>query len=150
VAVTVAEAGIEHLEALYNIETECFTHEAFSKKQIASLLRSPNSLSLLAKLNDEVVGFIIVQTYERKKRKLGHIYTLDVVEKARKRGIGLKLLRAAEQILRADEIDAVILEVRVDNMAARELYRKWGFTEVGRLKNFYSGVDGLRMQKKLQ
>jgi ribosomal-protein-alanine N-acetyltransferase len=150
VAVTVAEAGIEHLEALYNIETECFTHEAFSKKQIASLLKSPNSLSLLAKLNDEVVGFIIVLTYERKKRKLGHIYTLDVAEKARKRGVGLKLLCAAEQILRADEIDGIILEVRVDNMAARELYRKLGFTEVGRLKNFYSGVDGLQMQKKLQ
>jgi ribosomal-protein-alanine N-acetyltransferase len=149
-AVTVTKADIADLEALYNIEKECFTCEAFSKRQVASLLKSPNALNLMAKLDGEVVGFISVLTYKRKKHRVAHIYTLDVAAKARKKGIGLKLLEASEQILKRSGVEECLLEVRVDNVAARELYRKFGYVEGELLKAFYPSVDGIRMKKRLQ
>lgn len=149
-AVIIAKADITNLETLYNIEKECFTCEAFSKRQVASLLKSPNTLSLMAKLDGEVVGFIIVLTYKRKKHRLAHVYTLDVAAKARKKGIGVKLLEASEQILKRSGVEECVLEVRVDNVAARELYRKLGYVEGELLKAFYPSVDGIRMKKRLQ
>ncbi len=148
--INIEKAKADDLEALYGIERECFTLEAFSKKQIGSLLRNPNSISLLAKLNGEIVGFIVALIYEEKKEKIGHIFTLDVAVKARRKGVGLKLLESAEQILREKEVKICFLEVRGDNVAARELYRKLGYVEVGLLKDFYfSGGHGVRLRKNL-
>jgi len=147
--ISITRAKHDDLEALYNIERECFTLEAFSKKQIASLLKNPNSINLLALMDCEIVGFLIALIYEQETQKIGHIYTLDVAVKARKQGVGLKLLTELEQILREKEVKVCYLEVKVDNSAALRLYRKLGYIKVEFLKGFYSGIDGIRMKKIL-
>ncbi len=149
-SVTTRNAKFEDLEALYAIETECFTLEAFSKRQIASLLQNPNSVSLLAQMNGEIAGFIIALIHQRKSEKTGRIYTLDVAVKARKKGVGLKLVEHAEQILRKKGVKTCHLEVRIDNIAARELYKKLGYVETELLKGFYPEGDGVKMKKILQ
>ncbi|MEM2912547.1 MAG: ribosomal protein S18-alanine N-acetyltransferase [Candidatus Bathyarchaeia archaeon] len=143
----VKQATIEDLEKLYTIEKECFTFEAFSKGQIASLLLSPNSVSLVAKENNEILGFIIGIIYDE---TVGHIFTLDVAIKHRRKGVGLKLLRELEKIFREKGVKACFLEVRMDNLAARQLYEKQGYREIEELKNFYrKGVHGIRLKKDL-
>jgi ribosomal-protein-alanine N-acetyltransferase len=149
-SVTTRKAKIDDLEALYGIEKECFTLEAFSKNQIALLLRNPSTISLLAQMDSRVVGFIIALIYEEEKRKVGHIITLDVAVKARKRGVGLKLLNDLERIFRSQKVQVCYLEVRVDNKAALELYTKLGYVRTKLLKNFYPDGDGVRMKKLLQ
>lgn len=143
----IKQATIEDLEKLYTIEKECFTFEAFSKGQIASLLMAPNSVSLIAKENDEILGFIIGIIYEE---MIGHIFTLDVAIKHRRKGIGLKLLRELEKIFIEKGVKACFLEVKLDNLAARQLYEKQGYIKVEELKNFYrKGVHGIRLKKDL-
>lgn len=149
-SITTRKAKLDDLEALYGIEKECFTLEAFSKNQIALLLRNPDMISLLAQMVGRVVGFIIALVYEGEREKIGHIITLDVAVKARKKGVGLKLVKDLERILRSQKVKTCYLEVRVDNMAARELYRKLGYVETKLLKNFYPEADGVRMKKPLQ
>lgn len=147
--ISIEKATVDDLETLYKIEKECFALEAFPKKQIASLLRNPNSVSLLAKMNGEIVGFIIALIYEGESERIGHIFTLDVTVKARRKRVGLRLLEDSERILRKKGVKVCYLEVRADNVAARELYRKLGYVEIGLLKNFYSGGDGVRLGKTL-
>ncbi len=150
-SVTIQQAKAEDLEMLYGIEKECFTTEAFTKEQIAYLLQDPNAVSLVAQINGENAGFIIGLTYSCNKVRIGHIYTIDVAVKHRRRGIGLRLLKKLEKIFAEKGVETCYLEVRIDNVAARELYRKQGYIETGRLKGYYPmGTHGIRLKKKLE
>ncbi len=76
-----------------------------------------------------------------------HISTIASHPNWRGRGVGELLLVA--MIDRAAEVNAnvVTLEVRVSNMTAQSLYRKYGFQTVGQRRGYYSdnGEDALIM-----
>ena len=67
-----------------------------------------------------------------------HISTIAVEPRYRRQGIGQFLLVTA--IEKAMELDATLvsLEVRVSNLGAQNLYRKYGFRKVGRRPRYYS------------
>jgi ribosomal-protein-alanine acetyltransferase len=148
-SITIQQATVNDLDTLYEIERECFTTEAFTKEQIAYILQNPSAVSLVAKIDGETVGFTIGLTYRGNKR-IGHVYTIDVALKHRRKGIGLRLLNELEQIFVENGVETCYLEVRIDNVAARELYRKQGYIETGRLKGYYPmGTHGVQLKKKL-
>ncbi|MEM2691712.1 MAG: hypothetical protein QXS01_06420, partial [Candidatus Bathyarchaeia archaeon] len=57
--IIIEAASTKHLDKLYEIETECFKKEAFTKEQIARLLLDQNCISLIAKHEKEIIGFIV-------------------------------------------------------------------------------------------
>jgi len=138
------------LEKLCEIERECFTVEAFTKEQIRFLLDDQNAVGLIALLDDEVAGFIIGLIHHHNKTRTGHICTIDVAVKYRRKGVGLKLLSELEKVFVKMGVKTCYLEARVDNVAARELYRKQGYVEVERLEDYYHvGVHGVLFVKRL-
>jgi len=150
-SVQVSDATVNDLDALFAIEKECFTREAFSRELIATLLQKRNSVSLLAKTKGEIVGFAIALVYHRKNRRVGHIFTIDVAARARKGGVGLVLMKNLEHRLIEKGARSCFLEVRADNRAARSLYEKLGYVERRFVKDFYyPGGDCVVMRKKLQ
>jgi len=149
-SITIQQATISDLETLYQIERECFTIEAFSKEHIAYLLQNPNTVSLTARINSEIAGFIIGLIQHHNKILTGRVYTLDVASKHRRKGVGLKLLEELERFFIKREVKMCYLEARVDNMAALELYRKHGYVEAEKLKKYYSGIHGVRLKKNLE
>lgn len=146
---TIESASIRHLDRLYTIEKECFDKEAFTKQQIASLLSDYNSISLIAKINSEIVGFIIGMVYYERNTPVGHILTIDVALTYRKRGIAQKLLQEIEKIFREKGLRAVHLEVREDNIAALRLYQKLGYKKIAKLENYYGNAHGIYLKKDL-
>jgi len=76
-----------------------------------------------------------------------HITNLAIWEKHRRQGIGEALLIALIDL--ATELDAslITLEVRASNTAARRLYSKYGFTQVGVRRGYYTDnrEDGILM-----
>lgn len=114
---TIEDASVRNLEELHVIETECFDQEAFTKQQIAELLRDYNSISLLVKRDCETVGFIIGRIDIERKAMAGHISTIDVSPKYRRRGIGKLLLAEMEKIFKQKGVKTCYLEVREDNAA---------------------------------
>ena len=148
--ITVRRATINDLETLFEIERECFTSEAFTKQHMAFLLEIPHNIRLAAWKNNEIAGFIIGLIQNFNETKIGRVYTLDVAVKHRRKGIGLKLLNELEQVFIEKGVENCYLETRTDNVAARELYRKQGYTEVKQLKDYYSkGIHGVLLVKKL-
>jgi len=146
----IRRAKTSDLETLRSIEKECFTTEAFTRKQLYHLLENPRGISLVAQIDDEIAGFLVGLIYSYGKTRTGHVYTVDVAVKHRRKGVGLRLLREFEERLVENRVGICYLEARSGNLAALELYRKQGYTEVHVLKNFYSkGVDGIRLVKKL-
>jgi len=147
--VTVQDASVKYLDRLFEIEKECFVEEAFTKRQIAQLLTDYNSISLIARKNGEIVGFIVGMIYPEIKAVNGHILTIDVSPSHREKGIGLRLLQEMESIFAQKGVQVCLLEVREDNTAAISLYHKLGYKEIGRLENYYGNAHGIYLKKVL-
>jgi len=143
----IEKASIEDLDRLYEIEMKCFETEAFTKQQIAYLLT--NSVILVSKVKDEIVGFVIGKTYIDKKPATGQILTIDVSPKHRRKGIGQRLLQEIEKTFKDKGIRMCFLEARENNFVALSLYQKLGYKKVGRLGNYYGNADGMRLRKVL-
>jgi ribosomal-protein-alanine acetyltransferase len=146
----IQRASIADLGTLHMIEQRCFTKEAWSKRQIATFLDASDSVSLTARANGEIVGFVIGLVDQYDGMKIGHIVTIDVLPDYMRKGIGMTLLRSIEQEFKKTGVKACYLEVREDNLAAMKLYRKAGYVEFERLENYYSrGGHGVRLEKTL-
>lgn len=65
---------------------------------------------------------------------------LRVLASERRQGFGRQLLWASLTAL--EDVDAVELEVRSSNMAARALYKSLGFSETGLRRKYYATPDG--------
>jgi len=62
-----------------------------------------------------------------------------VVDEGRRRsGVGSQLIGALVKAVRARDVQRIFLEVRESNAAARRLYEKGGFKEVGRRGSYYA------------
>ena len=94
-----------------------------------------------------IVGFTVAQPY----RKTGRIVTLDIIPRARRYGLGSRLMRECEGRLRQRGCTEVYLETAVDNEAALKLYRKLGYEILRTLPAYYHahGLDALLMGKRL-
>lgn len=150
VNVEVEPATTKTIEELLRIERECFTVEAYTREYILHLLKSPNTITFLARIDSDVAGFVIGMVEGRGTVKIGHIVTIDIAVKYRRKGIGLTLLKEIERAFIERNIGVAYLEVRADNRAARELYSKRGYKETKELENYYSsGVNALRLVKDL-
>lgn len=66
-----------------------------------------------------------------------HITNVAIDESRRGEGIGEKLMRALVQLAADSGMNWMTLEVRVSNIPAQNLYKKLGFINVGRRKNYY-------------
>jgi ribosomal-protein-alanine N-acetyltransferase len=77
------------------------------------------------------------------------VLTLAVAPDRWGRGTGSALLEALLAEAERRGCVEVFLEVRIDNMRAQRLYRKYGFTEIGVRKGYYqpSGTDALVMRR---
>lgn len=99
----------------------------------ADLLAQPGVLAL-----GEAEGFILV----REAAGEAEILTLAVRPEARRRGYGQRLVAAAVQALIELQADRLFLEVAEDNAAARALYARCDFVEVGRRPRYYARANG--------
>jgi ribosomal-protein-alanine N-acetyltransferase len=93
-------------------------------------------------LNGHIVGY----SASVLRGSEGHIISIAVHPNYRGIGIGERLLRENVKQLKDLGAKRVILEVKVDNIQALNLYRKLGFKIVKTLKNYYwDGADAYRM-----
>lgn len=76
-----------------------------------------------------------------------HVVTMAVAPGARRAGYGRLLLHGLVMMARAEGMLSATLEVRVSNEAARALYRRYGFYDVGERKKYYhdNGEDAVIM-----
>ena len=140
-------ASIKLLEKLCEIEGQCFDQEAFTKRQISYLLTDYNTITLVAKANSDIAGFIIAQVEIENNLLFGHIITINVAPHYRRKGIATNMLQEIENILKQKGMSECHLEVREDNQTALKLYQKSGYQKVGRLEKYYGKAHGLYLKK---
>lgn len=148
-SVKIETATIKLLDRLYEIEKQSFQHEAFSKRLIGYLLKDYNAINLVARLNDEIVGFAIGRIEEEGGMPYGHVFTLETLPSYRHKGVGQKLLRLLEEMFSERGAAESRLEVREDNAAAIGLYLKLGYEKAGKIEGYYGNAAGLFFKKSL-
>lgn len=83
----------------------------------------------------------------------GHILNLCIAHSWQSRGFGASLLNHMIEHLLALGAHFIFLEVRESNQAARRLYEKSGFRQIGRRKGYYPAgrerEDAIVMQRAL-
>lgn len=88
----------------------------------------------------DACGFVI----SRLAADEAEILSIVVSRRGRRAGLGTALLGAHLAQLSARGIVRLFLEVEEANQAARALYRRLGFSEVGRREGYYPKPDGTR------
>lgn len=116
--------------------------EAWGPDAMALSLELPGAFGLLSAGS----GMILVRVAGDE----AEVLTLAVAQPAQRRGVGAALLDAAMTEAAARGAAAIFLEVSVGNEAARKLYTRAGFTEVGRRARYYAdGADALVLRSPL-
>ena len=100
--------------------------------------RTEKAASLVATVDDEIVGHVVVDVTPYNVAGLG----MMVDAEWRGRGVGGALVRGAIDAARQLGAHKVALQVWPHNAAALGLYRKFGFVEEGRLRRHYRRRDG--------
>ena len=128
------------------IDRLCFSEAiAYTPEEIALGLTQPGAFALVAEVQDQVIAFVLAY---RKKRRLGHIMTIDVRPEFRQMGLGNQLMELAEQRLRQNGAARVILEVSVQNDNAIRFYQRLGYATKRILPRYYpDGTDAYLMEK---
>lgn len=121
--------------------------EPWSESQFISALLSDSDILLAASYNNCTIGFIEASFVLDEI----NINSIAVDAKYRKLGIASMLIASLEKIF-SGSAEKLMLEVRSRNIPALNLYRKLGFSEDGKRKNFYSHPpdDAVLMTKLLK
>ncbi len=144
--------GPEDFVSLHALDQLCFVPGiAYEREELRYFLGAANSKTFVAETGTkEIVGFITVQLYRGRPAYQARIITIDVSPDLRQQGIGAALMLVAEDYLRGQMVGRVRLEVSVENAAAQEFYRRFGYAVVGTIPKYYLGsIDALSMQKEL-
>ena len=137
-SVEVVAVSAADVTELSRIAIECGLDVDFAKELARSY-----AVLLVAREADAACGFLVAW---RAADEL-HLTDLGVTARARRRGIARSLVQA----LCREAARVVFLEVRETNLAALELYRGLGFTELDRRARYYddTGEDAVVMQLSL-
>lgn len=142
-------AVLEDLDALIALETSCFPGDRLSVRQFRRFIKSDNSRTLIIEQQGVVQGYALVLFHHR--THLARLYSLAVDASARGQGLGHQLLAACEAEALARGYLTLRLEVRQDNLDAKQLYLKQGYRPIRLLAHYYDDeADGIRLEKRLQ
>jgi ribosomal protein S18 acetylase RimI-like enzyme len=119
-----------------------------AREHTLSLVRGQNALTLVAWVEGEPLGFVVL---EMARDGVALLQAIAVEPRARGRGVGAALLAAAERLAHEREAPALRLCTAQANVEALELFLKHGFRIERRLARFYAnGQDACTLVKALR
>ncbi|WP_100640484.1 GNAT family N-acetyltransferase/peptidase C39 family protein [Marinobacter salexigens] len=146
------QATSDDLNALLQLEHRCFTEDRLSRRSFRRFLDMPRDRLIVAETENagmrELLGYCLVLMSAA--TRMARIYSIAVLPAARGRGIGEKLVKAAER--EAAEADRILmrLEVREDNRGAIALYKRLGYRQFGTYRDYYEDHGtALRFERRI-
>jgi ribosomal-protein-alanine N-acetyltransferase len=130
---------ISDLDSIEEIERLSFGSKSYPRSLLLHLLR--DGQTLIVEYDDRIVGYV---SYTH-LGFIARIISIAVHPNYRRMGLGESLLREAIEDMKRLGVRKVLLEVKVDNKAAINLYSKVGFKVNSILKGYYNGEDGYLM-----
>lgn len=131
--IQIVRMAFEHIAAIAAIEAECFS-APWSEKALTEELNVPTAIFITALSDGIVAGYMGMHHLG----DVGYICNIAVSSNYRRIGVASVLLNAQINYARKHALSEITLEVRTSNEAARRLYEKFGFEQLGTRPNFYN------------
>lgn len=145
-SIEINDANVKDLTSILEIEKESIVYNTLNDQDIQLALTDKNYKTFKVLLNDEVVGFVILQITDE-----ANIVSIAIKKDYRNLGLATKLLNKAEDYSLSVGVNALSLEVSYKNIKAFLLYKKFGFVERRIRKNYYQdGSSCIEMVKVLE
>lgn len=132
--VRIVDTRPEHLDDILLMEQQCFS-VPWTHEQLMAQLSDFMHIFLAAEdENGRAVGYAgLMYVLDE-----GYISNVAVSPDRRREGIADMLLTELYERAKPKKLSFLTLEVRESNIPAQSLYKKHGYTEVGRRKAYYS------------
>lgn len=125
-------AAYADLEPLWAIESRAHAFP-WSKALLADSLDRAGSAWVAEDADARILGYAVLSVAADE----AELFNIAIEPRLRRRGIGAFLLAGVLAEARRQGAGRCFLEVRTSNQAALALYRRAGFTEVGRRRDYY-------------
>ena len=126
----------EHLEQIQDILLTDFD-EFWNAGVLKNELENPLSVYIVALNQGEVVGYAGLWQPDDE----GHVTNIVTKKDKRRNNIGTLMLEEIINIAKNKNMKSITLEVNVNNNIAINLYKKYGFKEVGTRPKYYNNTD---------
>lgn len=122
-----------HLDGAAELERLCFS-SPWSRESLKLLTNDGIGVGFVCELDGKIAAYggMLIAVDE------GQITNVAVHPDYRRRGLASAVLNSLMRYARSCHAESVTLEVRASNAAAIALYKKAGFSEVGRRRGFYT------------
>jgi len=124
-SVIIRKATPADLDGILEVEKTSFDCDWFSRRQFAYLISHAKGMFYVAEYDKRIVGYISL--LHSSKSKSIRIYSIAVHPEARGHRLGQRLMDISKEYAKECNLKQISLEVRVDNIAAINLYRRNGF-----------------------
>lgn len=131
-----AEGDIDQVLAL---EQSVYPHP-WSRGNFVDSLASGYQCWVLRDRDGQLLGYFLLMAIVDE----AHLLNVAVGAGVQGQGLGRLLLNQAVACARGLGMESVLLEVRPSNARALEIYRRYGFAQIGRRKAYYPAIDGQR------
>lgn len=134
------------LDDIYELDVQTFAMP-WSKEALSyDILENDNAFVIVAEYEGEFAGYADIWAVLDE----ADLNSIAVRVDFRRKGIGDAIMFAMTEMLSANGVATINLEVRVSNMPAIKLYKKYGFNECGVRPGYYldNGEDALIMKRE--
>ena len=137
----------KHIDEIMQIENSLKNH-IYSKNNLLDALNNKNYNILVAKKDNEIIGYISVCFV---KNSNIDIESIVVKENYRKNGVATSLLNNIFIFAKSINVKDIFLEVRASNTPAINLYLKNRFKKISIRKKYYTDnlEDAIILKKEL-
>lgn len=146
---TIRRATVQDIPRLIAIAQESSSAGHWTARQYEQAMTESPPLRVVLVLEEGavVLGFAVAAEIARE----WELENIAVSASARRRGFANRLMEAVLKQVQHAEASSIGLEVRRSNEAARRLYEKWGFQQVGVRPGYYHNPseDAILYKKNL-
>ncbi len=119
----------------------------YRSERFARLIASDDAVALVARFNDRLVGFAIMEFGDER----AHLIVLAVLPRHQRMGVARQMIAWLLSSALVAGVASVHVELRADNVPAFALYRALGFNETLRVPGYYRGKEtAIRMIRMLR
>jgi ribosomal protein S18 acetylase RimI-like enzyme len=135
--IEIREMELEDLGAVFHLGERLFTadqvpnlYRTWDEYEVTDLFRSDPELCLVAEQGDEIVGFTLATTIDKRRSawKYGYLVWLGVEPAFARAGLGARLFRLLRHRMEQEGVRMILVDTEAGNEAALRFFRKLGFT----------------------
>lgn len=113
----------QDLPALVELESQVFSSDVIAPRQMKRFLQSQHSLVFVAQDKQQIAGYALLLFHQG--TQLSRLYSIAVNPDFRGQQIAQQLVEMCERSALEQGSTTLRLEVRNDNIAAKNLYQNW-------------------------